>query len=182
MPWLTLLHGLYILIFNFLYIYYCYLILPAHASINTICVQRIYHSAAQSLSSGNVSSFIHPGLKEELCWTQHCSIQYACNLEADLHFYPETSHLSFLFSQVGTTIVLQLLTAAFDIVGFGLIARHVPFRGESYYYRDTEVNICYLRHLRLFALFNMPMLRKHLQHNFITHWPGKKILHQSWTL
>ncbi|XP_046704163.1 uncharacterized protein si:dkey-7j14.5 isoform X2 [Silurus meridionalis] len=39
---------------------------------------------------------------------------------------------------VGTTIVLQLLTAAFDIVGFGLIARHVPFRGESYYYRDTE--------------------------------------------
>ncbi|TSK34761.1 Nucleoside diphosphate-linked moiety X motif 17 [Bagarius yarrelli] len=41
-------------------------------------------------------------------------------------------------AQVGTTIVLQLLTAAFDIVGFGLIARHVPFRGESYYYRDTE--------------------------------------------
>ncbi|XP_026795844.1 uncharacterized protein si:dkey-7j14.5 isoform X3 [Pangasianodon hypophthalmus] len=39
---------------------------------------------------------------------------------------------------VGTTIVLQLLTAAFDIVGFGLIARHIPFRGESYYYRDTE--------------------------------------------
>lgn len=50
----------------------------------------------------------------------------------------------FLFSQVGTTIVLQLLTAAFDIVGFGLIARHVPFRGESYYYRDTEVNIATL--------------------------------------
>uniref|UniRef100_A0AAR2L7Z3 Si:dkey-7j14.5 n=2 Tax=Pygocentrus nattereri TaxID=42514 RepID=A0AAR2L7Z3_PYGNA len=39
---------------------------------------------------------------------------------------------------VGTNIVLQLLTAAFDIVGFGLMARHVPFRGESYYYRDTE--------------------------------------------
>ncbi|XP_039506718.1 uncharacterized protein si:dkey-7j14.5 isoform X1 [Pimephales promelas] len=37
-----------------------------------------------------------------------------------------------------TTIVLQLLTAAFDIVGFGLMARHIPFRGESYYYRDTE--------------------------------------------
>lgn len=43
-------------------------------------------------------------------------------------------------SQVLTTIVLQLLTAAFDIVGFGLMARHIPFRGESYYYRDTEVN------------------------------------------
>ncbi|XP_022529308.1 uncharacterized protein si:dkey-7j14.5 isoform X2 [Astyanax mexicanus] len=39
---------------------------------------------------------------------------------------------------VGTNIVLQLLTAAFDIVGFGLMARHIPFRGESYYYRDTE--------------------------------------------
>ncbi|XP_072535560.1 uncharacterized protein [Salminus brasiliensis] len=39
---------------------------------------------------------------------------------------------------VGTSIVLQLLTAAFDIIGFGLMARHVPFRGESYYYRDTE--------------------------------------------
>ncbi|XP_056619197.1 membrane-spanning 4-domains subfamily A member 15 isoform X2 [Triplophysa dalaica] len=37
-----------------------------------------------------------------------------------------------------TSIVLQLLTAAFDIVGFGLMARHIPFRGESYYYRDTE--------------------------------------------
>ncbi|XP_055067033.1 uncharacterized protein [Misgurnus anguillicaudatus] len=37
-----------------------------------------------------------------------------------------------------TTIVLQLLTAAFDVVGFGLMARHIPFRGESYYYRDTE--------------------------------------------
>ncbi|XP_026855771.1 uncharacterized protein si:dkey-7j14.5 isoform X1 [Electrophorus electricus] len=39
---------------------------------------------------------------------------------------------------VGTNIVLQLVTAAFDIVGFGLIARQLPFRGESYYYRDTE--------------------------------------------
>ncbi|KTG36855.1 hypothetical protein cypCar_00009448, partial [Cyprinus carpio] len=37
-----------------------------------------------------------------------------------------------------TTIVLQLLTAAFDVVGFGLLARHIPFRGESYFYRDTE--------------------------------------------
>ncbi|TRY59351.1 hypothetical protein DNTS_016620, partial [Danionella cerebrum] len=37
-----------------------------------------------------------------------------------------------------TSIVLQLLTAAFDIIGFGLMARHIPFRGESYYYRDTE--------------------------------------------
>ncbi|KAA0702787.1 hypothetical protein E1301_Tti016563 [Triplophysa tibetana] len=41
-------------------------------------------------------------------------------------------------AQVLTSIVLQLLTAAFDIVGFGLLARHIPFRGESYYYRDTE--------------------------------------------
>jgi len=48
--------------------------------------------------------------------------------------------MSVHLSQVLTTIVLQLLTAAFDIVGFGLMARHIPFRGESYYYRDTEVN------------------------------------------
>ncbi|XP_052435608.1 uncharacterized protein si:dkey-7j14.5 [Carassius gibelio] len=37
-----------------------------------------------------------------------------------------------------TTTVLQLLTAVFDVVGFGLIARYIPFRGESYFYRDTE--------------------------------------------
>lgn len=80
-----------------------------------------------------------------------------------------------LFLQVGTTIVLQLLTAAFDIVGFGLIARHVPFRGESYYYRDTEVNICYFTHLRLFPLCNMLMPRKH-KHNFRTNCPGKNIV------
>lgn len=49
-------------------------------------------------------------------------------------------YMSVCLSQVLTTIVLQLLTAAFDIVGFGLMARHIPFRGESYYYRDTEVN------------------------------------------
>lgn len=47
---------------------------------------------------------------------------------------------SVCLSQVLTTIVLQLLTAAFDVVGFGLLARHIPFRGESYFYRDTEVN------------------------------------------
>lgn len=55
-------------------------------------------------------------------------------------YYLLLKYMSFRLLQVLTTIVLQLLTAAFDIVGFGLMARHIPFRGESYYYRDTEVN------------------------------------------
>lgn len=55
-------------------------------------------------------------------------------------YYLLLKYVSLHLLQVLTTFVLQLLTAAFDIVGFGLMARHIPFRGDSYYYRDTEVN------------------------------------------